>query len=245
MRMLASVDSARTAMRHSWNICAETVCAAAAVPVASIVSIARITARNVMFCAMDRICTAAPPTMSFPMFPQLGTRISEFRVTIPRFSIVLRYNVADITSDADVAIAAPATPIALMNPPPKMSSGSSTRFTVWLRSVIFIGVVTSSVPRNAAKPTVETIAGTNVSARQPMYGAAMAAVSDPGTTPTTDSAPARNTVNRAIPKTPTREATKMASPVARWTSSVSPLAAAFATTGAMMDGTNEIIQNAL
>jgi hypothetical protein len=51
-------------------------------------------------------------------------------------------------------------------------------------------------------------------------------------------------VSSTIPKTPTKDATKMASPVARWTSFVSPDAAALATTGAMIDGTNEIIQNA-
>ena len=47
-----------------------------------------------------------------------------------------------------------------------------------------------------------------------------------------------------MPKRPTRDATKMASPTARCTSSVSPDAAAFATTGAMMLGTKEMIQNA-
>ena len=56
--MEASVLSASTAMRPSWNICAETVCAAAAVPVESMVRIARMTAMNVMFCAIDQ---AAPP----------------------------------------------------------------------------------------------------------------------------------------------------------------------------------------
>jgi hypothetical protein len=123
--------------------------------------------------------------------------------------------------------------------------GSKIRLIIWLTSVIFMGVVTSSVPRNAAKPTVEMIAGMNVSARQPMYGPACVAVGDPGTMPTMESARSCMKVSRSMPNKPTSDATKMASPVARWTSSVSPEAAAFATTGAMMEGTNEMIQNAL
>mmetsp|Transcript_7168 Transcript_7168/g.30524 ORF Transcript_7168/g.30524 Transcript_7168/m.30524 type:complete len:276 (-) Transcript_7168:730-1557(-) len=172
IRMDASVLSASTAMRPSWNICAETVCAAAEVPVESMVRIARMTAMNVMFCAIDRSCTAAPPTMSLPMFAHEGTQNRDFRVMMFRLSIVLRYKPAAVTSDALVAIAAPATPMALSVPAPKIRMGSRTRLMHWLTSVIFMGVVTSSVPRNAAKPTVEMIAGMNVSARQPMYGPA-------------------------------------------------------------------------
>ena len=121
-----------------------------------------------MFCAIERICTAAPPTINFPMFPQLGTAIKDPSVMIPFFIIARMYSVKDVTSDADVAIAAPATPIAFTAPPPKIKMGSNSKLTIWLTSVIFIGVVTSRVPLNAANPTVETIAGTKVSARQPM-----------------------------------------------------------------------------
>ena len=205
---------------------------------------ARITARNVTFCATERSCTAAPPTISAPIARKLGTRNIDLAVMIFRANIVRMYRNALVTSDALVAIAAPATPIDLTKPAPKIKSGSSRRFTSCDASVIFIGVFTSSVPLNAAKPTVEMIAGTNVAARQAMYGPASTAVGEPATTPTTPSALAWNAVRSAIQKRPTREATKTASPTARWTSSSSPDAAALATTGAMMEGTKEMIQNA-
>mmetsp|Transcript_9959 Transcript_9959/g.36977 ORF Transcript_9959/g.36977 Transcript_9959/m.36977 type:complete len:289 (+) Transcript_9959:1283-2149(+) len=245
IRIEANVDSARTAINPSWNICALTVCAAAAVPVASIVRMALMTAMNVMFCAIDRNCTAAPPTISFPMLLQDGTRNRLVTVTIFRFNIVLMYIAAEVTSDALVASAAPATPKAFMEPIPNIKIGSNTRLIICAATVIFIGVVTSSVPRNAANPTVEMIAGMNVSARYPMYGAACTAVGVPGTMPTIDKHLSCMNVRRSMPKSPTNEATKIASPVARCTSSVSPDAAAFATTGAIIDGTKEMIQNAL
>mmetsp|Transcript_22691 Transcript_22691/g.56230 ORF Transcript_22691/g.56230 Transcript_22691/m.56230 type:complete len:264 (+) Transcript_22691:526-1317(+) len=168
MRMAASVDSARMAMTPSWNICADTVCAAAAVPVGSIVRIDRMTAMNVMFCAMERSCTAAPPTIRLPICLKEGTRNIDLTVMIFLSSIAETYSAALVTSEAEVAMAAPATPIALILPTPKMSSGSSTTLTSCANIVIFIGVVTSSVPRNAAKPTVEMMAGTKVRARHPI-----------------------------------------------------------------------------
>ena len=66
-----------------------------------------------------------------------------------------------------VAIASPATPIAVAAPPRRRSGRvPHNQVIIWPRADPH-GRVTSSVPRNAAKPTVEMIAGMNVSARQP------------------------------------------------------------------------------
>mmetsp|Transcript_10842 Transcript_10842/g.26480 ORF Transcript_10842/g.26480 Transcript_10842/m.26480 type:complete len:380 (-) Transcript_10842:648-1787(-) len=116
IRMAARVDSARMAITPSWNICADTVCAAAAVPVSSMVRMARITAMKVMFCAMERSCTAAPPNISLPSCFIDGTRIMDRKVTIFLAIMALMYRIPDVTSEMDVAMAAPATPMALMAP---------------------------------------------------------------------------------------------------------------------------------
>ena len=91
---------------------------------------ARITAKNVIFCATARSCTPAPPTRSVPNAAALGGLNISLRSTSLRLTSNVVYKPAEKISEIDVAIAAPATPIALNVPTPKMKSGSRTTFNI-------------------------------------------------------------------------------------------------------------------
>ena len=88
------------------------------------------TAKKVMFCATARSCTPAPPTRSVPNAATLGGLNISLSSTNLRFTNSIVYSAAENTSEIDVAIAAPATPMDLNAPTPKMNNGSSTTFII-------------------------------------------------------------------------------------------------------------------
>ena len=213
-------------------------------PVLSIVKIVLVTAKNVIFCASDRNCTPAPPTSKAPIAFASGGFNIDLTVTKFRFNKVPMYNPAATNSLIDVANAAPATPKALIVPKPKINIGSKITFINCDANVIFIGVVTSNVPRNAANPTVLTIAGINVNARIPIYGAACIPVAETGSRPTKPNAGFLKHPITVIPNKPTINAQNIPSPILFCNSALSPPAAALATIGATTEGMNDMIQNA-
>mmetsp|Transcript_6581 Transcript_6581/g.23208 ORF Transcript_6581/g.23208 Transcript_6581/m.23208 type:complete len:416 (+) Transcript_6581:125-1372(+) len=239
----AIVDSDRSTMPPSCHSCMVIACAAAAVPDASRVRLARVTARNVKLRARDLSCTARPPMRRGLRLCQLGGRNMASTVTSPRLSMSVMYAAKLATSDAAVASAAPATPRAFTAPKPKMSSGSSTTLSSWLPIVILRGVTTSMVPRKAANAVVVMMAGTKVRALMTMYGTPSSMMC--GSALTMASAAYGRWVIATIPATPIIALTNTASPTFLCSSALSPFAAALATSGDTSDGRNDMTQKAL
>mmetsp|Transcript_15319 Transcript_15319/g.37696 ORF Transcript_15319/g.37696 Transcript_15319/m.37696 type:complete len:210 (+) Transcript_15319:4599-5228(+) len=199
----------------------------------------RVASKKATFKDIWRINMAAPPCNNGTKdFQEGGFRSMDHRASFRRISN-RRYVTPPKVSEAAVATAAPTKPM----PPPKMHSGSNTKFMAFVKRLTFNGVTVFSIPRYAAKPVAEMRAGTIPSARHLKYGAAKAMAGASAGKTNADNTFLGKATNKPVPKIPRAVHKKMDSHTLRWASSLSPEATADATSGAVMLGKKAMRKN--
>mmetsp|Transcript_33541 Transcript_33541/g.117579 ORF Transcript_33541/g.117579 Transcript_33541/m.117579 type:complete len:450 (+) Transcript_33541:174-1523(+) len=230
-RIAATADMAKSTTPPSCHVCMAMVCAAAASP--EMACVARATARRAQFSDSDRASTPRPPARSGASDAADGGRHVARPPMMPFFASRTPYAAAAATSATPVATAAPRTPM----PSAKMQIGSSTALIDCVASVTRSGVATSRRPRNVAKPTKASIAGTSASARTKRYSVARPRVAaDAVAGSTARSACAGQPATASVAQAPMTADTKAASWTRCLSTAASPAALADATSGVTTDG---------